>query len=62
MTSSEAVRVNAIYALTDRLPGADLAPYGFQSTGPTVVTNADLLLEQTDTKSAFTTLVKFPAL
>lgn len=57
VTSSESVRVAATYALADRLPGDSLTPYGLQIEDPNVITNADLLLDKSDAKSAYTALI-----
>jgi|GEM_PF-2282574 len=53
VTSSEAVRVDAAYALYGRLPGAALAPYGMRPQPRSVITNSDIVLGSTDPNATF---------
>ena len=57
VTSSEATRVAAAYALYDRLPGDSFTPPGLQIEDPALISNADLLLDKSDPRGAYTTLI-----
>jgi hypothetical protein len=50
---SEQLRVDAIYALADRLPGAEESPYGFRPESGSIVSNADLLLQSVDPRATY---------
>lgn len=53
VTSSEAVRVDAAYALYDRLPGAALSPYGMRAQPRSVITNSDIVFNGPDPAATF---------
>lgn len=50
----EQFRVDAMYALGDRLPGTAESPFGFRPGNSSIVTNSDLLLGATDAKALYT--------
>lgn len=53
VTSTEATRIDAAFALYDRLPGSSLAPYGLRPSGANVITNADLVLQAKDPAATY---------